>query len=272
MVFQPAQGQIWGGGGEEVSIALAGSDLLGNVMEEGTLNFQLALPVLTSGEIVAVGQRPALGPLSKMNLPGVGSDLELVSIDEESLVFRFTGNDHGLQIGQILVSFDPLNPYYRRITSLEAAGPGQVRVGAQILSFADTLEQGSFTGLDLIEYDPETGEVIGAVQPQAEFGTSIEFELGDDLSGTDIYPEKDGLRIWIPEGHWNFTAGVDVGGNVRFSGLEEVDIIIKGHFDNRFVARADFSQLDPPIPTSAALIEPIHKFYGTLAGGGSGID
>lgn len=210
-----------------------------------------------------------------MSLPSTGSDRELVSIDEESIVFRFTGGDHELQVDQILVSFNPLNPYYRKIKSLASDGPGLVRVGTETLNFVDTLEQGSFAGLDLIEYDPETGEVLGAVQKQAKFGTSIEFELGEDFSNTDIHPEQDGLRVWIPEGDWSFTAGLDVSGNIRWGKLEEIDLVIRGAFDNRFVARADFSgridsadfsQLDPPIPTSKALIKPIRKLYGTVAG------
>lgn len=41
MTFQPAQGQTWGEEGEAVSISVSGSDLLGNVMEEGGAEFPI---------------------------------------------------------------------------------------------------------------------------------------------------------------------------------------------------------------------------------------
>ena len=121
--FQYVPGtNAWGGYGATSAVSFVCADVLGNATTSAwtfTLEVQ---PVVTNVLIhlppPAALRNSALAQAAKKHGANFLEGLSIVTFETNLIVFSYSGTNHGLYTGGILVSHDPARFFYRQITSL----------------------------------------------------------------------------------------------------------------------------------------------------------
>ena len=255
LTFNLLPGKTWGEPGSEVNIQISANDLLGNSMiEDYHLSFQLELETIPSGELIFVGPK-----IPNDSTPiSTEQDLELVSKTASELTYHYEGDTHGFSVGQILISRDPNDIFYRRVLHIEAfPQSNKVVLETEQLSFPECYEQTSFSNRDWIPVSANTQFAPQGYNPLFEGEKQV--SLGGDLSGLELI-SGDGYKLTIEEGNWNFPLNLEISGNQRRGQRREVSLIGSGHFASSLTIRGE---MDTDISTvqETPLISPTRKFY-----------
>jgi hypothetical protein len=112
LIYRPAETETLGGYGESVTVRFSVADTLGHELQNFEWSFQLELQTVLGAEFIPVGQAPG-----QQVQAANGPSLQLISIEDAEYRFRYSGDDHGILPGSILVSFDPATRF--KIRALE---------------------------------------------------------------------------------------------------------------------------------------------------------
>ena len=255
VTFSLLPGKIWGDPGSEISIKFSASDMLGNAMiEDYHLDFQLELETIPIGDLVFVGTKLPNDPTPD----SIGQNLELVSKSASELIYHYLGDSHGLSEGQILISQDPNDIFYRKILNMEELLPSnEVVLGTEQLTFQDCFEQGSFSNDGWIPVSPNPQFAPQNLTPL--FEGEREVFLGGDLSGLELI-SGEGYRFSIEEGQWSFPLNLGILANQWRGQRREVNLTGSGRFSSSLILRGEIDT-DLNISQETPLISPIRKYY-----------
>lgn len=253
ITYTPESGESYGGAGETVSVTLSATDIHGNTLSNFSFGFQLALSALAK-DFVAIGRRP--GTLSPTAQGLSDADLTLVSVTDDELIFSYSDPPR-INRGDVLVSFDPQRPYYRKALDVSNdASNSRLTIFTEDAALSGILTQGSLKSGGLIEHNGLVATQIGT--------DALTLSYGDSLQEVNLL-NSPALQLSIKDGSWAFNGNADVTANIQDGALT--------HFNGEVDARLQFRLNLEAIAAQSvdtqgmvALIQPIRRLFGTTIG------
>jgi hypothetical protein len=250
LTYTPATNVFLGTNGEIVVATISVADTLGNVTTNFTWSFQIALPTVTSTNILFI--------------PG-SSGFVLASTNGDYFTFSYTGSFPGLTIGEVLVNTN-LNTGYTRTVVAFTNYPvsSTVVVLTRPATLAEMLQLGSISSANFTLLGSQGNAAVsfglkGA--KKAPTGPMPLFGLKNtaNLQGT-VFQDGNLLIELLPGSQLTLGADLDFGAN--FNGLK------LSQFSATLTGSADFT-LDAHVHATGALdrsgttpmITPVHQFY-----------
>lgn len=220
--FQYVPGtNAWGGYGATSAVSFVCADVLGNTATSAwtfTLEVQ---PVVTNVLIhlppPAALKNSALAQAARKHGANFLDGLSIVTFETNLIVFSYSGTNHGLYTGGILVSHDPARFFYRQITSLtNDTNSHTVTTYTTNVPLTALVKDGSFSPESFVVVT----DAIAAANWTVERSYALPFSYVSEFSVLPLEFDTDGdndedLRI---------TPGVL---SIDLSGKAEVSFVIK---------------------------------------------
>jgi hypothetical protein len=243
--------------GQTVQVTVVAADLHGYAASN-TYAFRLELAPESASNVLVVGSG-GTQPLPKGVRTLDSSSLQLVDTYTNRLVFTYTGS-HGLTVGQLLASSVATNIFYRRITSLDDdPGNGLVTAWTSDARLEDFFQQGSFQQSQFTLARPSGPQALGLPVQwdalQVHQSGDVPFAFGGG-----------GISVSGNMGSWQLDANVAVAAEIVLSGLKTCDIDVNGSVAVDLTPEFLVS-LAEATNAEVALIDPVHKIYGTTVAG-----
>ncbi|MHC1769469.1 MAG: SUMF1/EgtB/PvdO family nonheme iron enzyme [Verrucomicrobiia bacterium] len=245
-----------------VPLRLSVSDTLGNRLNDFAWSLGLELETILSDNVVFVNSGPAIGPLSKHNLP---SNLTLISradtLSFVTLTFRYSGDRHGLSQGQILIDTNLYTGFTRTVLSVtDMPWKHEVVVLTEQTPLAKCFMQGSCSS------SSQFVDLTDQLRPQWQVGSTFSLSRSNRFDGVVLYAnESNTMKVDVLRGHLDLNGSLYIGGNFAGARLTAFDANVNAKAGFESVVRAT---LDAAIQTGSTnlLGEPIRHVYGTLVG------
>jgi len=157
----------WGDYGTTVTVSFVCFDTRTNSTVE-SWSFSLEEPVTVAENVLVVGGSAPASSLRPRPIKPLASELAIIEIASDRVVFSYSGAAHGITPGMLLVNDDVENLFYRRVTSLqEDTLLNRLTVYTTDVPLTELLTSGTFESSQFEWVDPGSGAAVQSLSPDA---------------------------------------------------------------------------------------------------------